>query len=1291
VRIFISSTFKDLRPERQAAIEVLQRAEFVPWGMELFVSEPSKPLDVALRELQLSDAVVLIIGSKAGSLIPESAHLTYSAAEFYRAQELGRPIFVFFQTEGGAWLNKETTDALRDALDNFRVAVLKANATPAYFDSSDRLQVELLVALQKWNSEGRPGARLTFTSAEEFFAPFRSAAPRLFDYNQTLRGRAAEIESLNSFRADPEPIVGVLPGRGGIGKSKLLHDWAGSVAGGSVLYVREDAVWHPESAKEIPAGNVVIIADDAHRFGFLDNLVILVRNLAQTQKIKLVLSARPSGSSQIDAALAARFEPSQIRRFAQLERVRHQSVIELAQESLGPAHVQYAPALAAVSADTPLVTVVGGRLIARGDIPPALLANEEEFRHVVFDRFAAEYERLLPAGPVDWRQLLNLIAAVGPLVPNTDAFKNPAADILRLRPDEILQAIDRLEQHGLLLRGGRIVRIVPDLLSDFLLEGACLTNAGETTEFADLVFRSFQPTYVSNILRNLGELDWRITQRDEARVTSLLDQIWTEITTSFEAADAGGRVQIFESLKEAALFQPARVMGLIRRALETEAAQVELLSDWKITQDSVLREIPPLLRAIALHLEHFEEAVEILWKLAQRDARAPNQYPEHARRVLEDMARYERYKPVIFNDRMADFTTRLSRQEGAFDAAFTPLDIADKLLAKEGQFTESEGFTISFGGFELPYPLIRAVREKAIALIEYCLNSEDAKTALRAVKSLSHILSGFLPAVVRTASPAELAWQDAERETALQIIESRLRRPTPIPIVRQLRFVLRQAQPRTRENAIRQRIDAVLASVPASDELLIFDAFCTGEWEQDTHFDSIEESDRARRELIGRAVETFRRRYVGAREQLKALIALVADAESYGIDLNGKPYDFIDGLCANAEFRDEFLNYLLHDLNDSQIFLAQMVCVPLRRLRSLDPVRYHEIGLQAAVNTNPYVAYGTANAVSIGPNLNAPIPADFAILAALSRHPYLRVRHLTFTGIRRIRVHAEYERDAINLLLRSDIGDDPAMADEMCQTLTYAGIKLAHLAEADIRGILQKLVVTKKIDDHHLGLVLQWIGQNHPAALCEFIINRLDHYARMQDRGEATSGYTPVPHHRFASAFHALQGSPQYRDFLVQIRDRFISQSDQRYWLRELFWAIGTVDTTTLSALDELLHSEDKEKMRAAIDLIAEAPPEFALTRPYFAIHVIEYAKRLDADLSERAASILVGNAHSGSFNRMAGQPSPRYLSMKDRAMSLRDNFPNGSAGSTFFSRLYESAVAALERERVDDEEIRFR
>ena len=118
--------------------------------------------------------------------------------------------------------------------------------------------------------------------------------------------------------------------------------------------------------------------------------------------------------------------------------------------------------------------------------------------------------------------------------------------------------------------------------------------------------------------------------------------------------------------------------------------------------------------------------------------------------------------------------------------------------------------------------------------------------------------------------------------------------------------------------------------------------------------------------------------------------------------------------------------------DDADSLLAQMISIPLRRLRSLDTERYREVGVQCAAHKNALVAYGTANAVSYGPNLNAPIPEDLSIVAALADHPKAIVRHLTFTGIRRIGAHAEYERGAIDLLIRAEIGEDPGMADEMC-------------------------------------------------------------------------------------------------------------------------------------------------------------------------------------------------------------------------------------------------------------------
>jgi len=505
------------------------------------------------------------------------------------------------------------------------------------------------------------------------------------------------------------------------------------------------------------------------------------------------------------------------------------------------------------------------------------------------------------------------------------------------------------------------------------------------------------------------------------------------------------------------------VLKLIRRALENEAATVQVWSDWQVTQENVLREIPHLLKAIVFHLDHIEEAAGILLRLAQNDSRAPHQYPEHSRRVLEEMAEYGRYKPVLYNDWIADFATQMSRDPHAFEGAFTPLNLMGKLLAKGDEFAESEGFTVSFGGFSLNYQAVRPVREKALAILERCLNTEDPKVALGATKSISHVLSGFLPMIGHVVSEEEIKWQMDERLSVLSMVENRLKKATPTPLLRQIRSVLRHARPHTKGTPLGKRIEEVLSKIPQSDDLLIFDAFSTGQSDHDGFYENLEGADRSRKELITRGVAAFRTKFPDGSRQVDVLVQLVKDAEACDIELGGNPYSFIEELCS-IDFVEVFLPYAM---NDSHPLLAQMVSVPLRWLRQSDLPRYRSAGVEAAAHKNYLVAYGTANAVSYGPNLNAPLIEDVAILQSLARHLVVAVRYLTLTGIRRLGAHEKYEHEAIEMLLASEVGDDSKMADEMCGAADYAGINKEHLSEGQIRLLLDKLVIAKEIDGHH--------------------------------------------------------------------------------------------------------------------------------------------------------------------------------------------------------------------------------
>ena len=259
MRIFLSSTFRDLRPEREKARQAVEKMDILNRRMEIFLSEPIRPLDVVLRELRQSDAVVLIIGFRAGSLVEERPGLTYTRAEFEQAFELKKPIFPFIKVRSGQWINEEEDPRLRSALDSF-VRAVQATLTPAYFETADQLMAEIVLALERWEQMGRPGARSTFASWDEYFPPRAG----IFDFEQTLRGRSKEILALQDFLADEKYPVAVLIGRGGIGKSKLLRDWSREIADWQCVFLREGAVWHAEALKEIPGGRVLVIADDAH-------------------------------------------------------------------------------------------------------------------------------------------------------------------------------------------------------------------------------------------------------------------------------------------------------------------------------------------------------------------------------------------------------------------------------------------------------------------------------------------------------------------------------------------------------------------------------------------------------------------------------------------------------------------------------------------------------------------------------------------------------------------------------------------------------------------------------------------------------------------------------------------------------------------------------------------------------------------------------------------------------------------------------------------------------------------
>jgi hypothetical protein len=92
LQVFVSSTYTDLRDERQAAVEAILMAGHIPAGMELFAAGDESQMSVIRRWIDESDVFLLILGGRYGSIEPTSRK-SYIHLEYEYAIEKGKPVF----------------------------------------------------------------------------------------------------------------------------------------------------------------------------------------------------------------------------------------------------------------------------------------------------------------------------------------------------------------------------------------------------------------------------------------------------------------------------------------------------------------------------------------------------------------------------------------------------------------------------------------------------------------------------------------------------------------------------------------------------------------------------------------------------------------------------------------------------------------------------------------------------------------------------------------------------------------------------------------------------------------------------------------------------------------------------------------------------------------------------------------------------------------------------------------------------------------------------------------------
>jgi hypothetical protein len=123
LQIFVSSTYADLRSERQAAVEAILTAGHIPAGMELFAAGDQSQMDVIKRWIDESDVFLLILGGRYGSIEPTTGK-SYIQLEYEYAVETQKALFAVVITD--EYLESRVKTAGSSAIEREQPQLLKA-------------------------------------------------------------------------------------------------------------------------------------------------------------------------------------------------------------------------------------------------------------------------------------------------------------------------------------------------------------------------------------------------------------------------------------------------------------------------------------------------------------------------------------------------------------------------------------------------------------------------------------------------------------------------------------------------------------------------------------------------------------------------------------------------------------------------------------------------------------------------------------------------------------------------------------------------------------------------------------------------------------------------------------------------------------------------------------------------------------------------------------------------------------------------------------------------------------
>ncbi|KKQ53159.1 hypothetical protein A2865_02600 [Candidatus Woesebacteria bacterium RIFCSPHIGHO2_01_FULL_39_17] len=1124
-------------------------------------------------------------------------------------------------------------------------------------------------------------------SPKKFFLPLENRL-KLFSHGWSFVGRAKELQALDEFQNQNELNTILLSGRGGIGKSRLLRAWSTNLPKQvRVVFISQGADVSPKDFELLPKGLAYLVIDDAHDRSDIISIFNTISRLRP--EMKVVLSTRPYGIPRLHDELTQSGKMYDREKTIALTDLTIEEAKKLSEEILSAVggNIQYAQRIAEITKDCPLATVIGSQLVGRGQIQPETLNNDEEFREQLMRSFRNVVAgQIGSSNPDDIRDLLDLIATLQPINTSASEFQEIAEKLLGRRFDKIIRDISALEEAGVLLRRGSKLRIVPDLLADYIRADASYDEKSKSpTGYADKVFSLARNDLATNLLVNISQLDWRFSTNGIQSM--LLNEVWSNLKEQFKKAKIYERSAILTALGKVSYYQPKQALDFVKLALEEPTSEVE--EDYKSysflapSYRIVTEKIPPILKYAAYHQEFLNEALDLLKDLAKTDKRSPNSYPDHPLRILQDLASIEPGKPVGYNEAIVDHVITWLQEEVTDN--FSPFDVLDVLLQTEGHSSEAKGITITMKAFKVRPEVVANLRKLVVNAAFDIVVNKPLKDSLRAIKTISEALSyphGLLGQSVTDADIA--AWEPGILDILKRLEEVASNTNIDPFVATEIRSAVSwhsSYSKTTTKAAAKKVLSAIPISTPYEVSRAVVDSWgWTFEREDDTgRRDEIAIID-WRKNLAKELVKTYKEKFSALVEMLEERIKIMNEAL---MSRHPDAGPFLAALMEESiEFTEYLGNYLLSNPQSSLAPWFNVVIVVITPKNRDTAIKFSQ---EAVKSGNKTLTQCVAGAFGWG-LYNLPISdaeIDIVKQLTLSDDPWVRQRI--------VRVVKRFSDDqkgiALDILLGMRFNDSKEIADEVLGEFEekHGRFKIDDLSQEQIIQILDRLVSCPSIDDYHIGLFLSKLSFIYPESTLKMMMDRIEY----KEANQKLENYDVLPFSWNHSAPLRFHETSQYEQLLRTVRDWSTVKTDN--WVRfhygsDLFKLVSAgFDEVTLKVVDEWVISANERQLIAATALLGEAPRTFVWDKSEFVIKILDQAEKFGPTCYKKVSSSLHSSVLQGVRHGTPGQPFPEDIHQRDRSYVMMQKLPPGLPAYRFYKALYEEAKVNIDQHTIED------